>query len=69
MQRLLHTPRHIEYGPVHISDHLPAETVKSLERLHQCSTIADIEGNLALADTLFTSAKEALHQKYGTSGL
>ena len=65
MQRLLHTPRHLEYGPVHISDHLPAEAVKSLEALYQCRTISDIEERLPLADALFSAAKEALRQKYG----
>jgi hypothetical protein len=50
---------------MHISDHLPADTVRELERLQGFRSVADIEANLAPADALFAAARAALREKYG----
>jgi len=52
MARLLYTPHHHEYGPVHISVHLPGELVTELERLYSIASIKDIENRMAVAERL-----------------
>lgn len=55
--RIAYTPRHIEYGLVHISDHLPREIVDKVELLYKVSTLDDIKNNLHYAEKLFDEAK------------
>ncbi|MHC1695283.1 MAG: hypothetical protein AB9835_08425 [Eubacteriales bacterium] len=62
--RLLYTPTHREYGPVHISEHLPEHEVRELEALHKISSLDDIERSLSRADKLFARVRQALEEKY-----
>ena len=66
--RLVYTPRHYEYGLVHISDHLPGEVVAKLERLYQVKSLEEIESNLAFADDLFLQAQRLVEKTYGAPG-
>jgi hypothetical protein len=61
--RLVYTPRHSDYGLVHISSHLPHVVTAQLEILYQVSSISDIEDRLPLADELFIQAMNALQKK------
>ena len=63
--RLLHTPRHIDYGTVHISHHLPAADLRRLEALYRIGSIDDIRAALPAADALFDDVCARLRQKYG----
>ncbi|MDL2233906.1 hypothetical protein LJC63_10080 [Ruminococcaceae bacterium OttesenSCG-928-L11] len=53
LARLVYTPRHWDYGLVHISHHLPATLVRDLEPLYQIANLDDIELALVQADRLF----------------
>ena len=64
MYRLLYTPRHHEYGPVHISDHLPDEVVGNLEVLHRFTGLEDIERNLNMANELAARVTAQLQHRY-----
>lgn len=61
--RLIYTPRHSEYGLVHISDHLPKDVVKRIEDLYRVKELIDIEKKLALADEMFKYGQELLRSK------
>ena len=62
--RLLHTPKHYEYGLCHISHHLPAEAVSELEPLYKMTSLEDIEKNLVTAKRLFENYEKKLNEKY-----
>lgn len=55
--RIIYTPRHIEYGLVHISDHFPKETINKIEVLYKVSSLDDIKNNLQYANKLFYELK------------
>lgn len=55
--RIIYTPRHIEYGLVHISDHLPKDEVNKIEALYKINSLDDIKNNLQYAEKLFYEAK------------
>ena len=55
--RIAYTPRHIEYGLVHISDHLPKDAVNKIEALYKINSLDDIKNNLQDAGKLFYEAK------------
>lgn len=55
--RIIYTPRHIEYGLVHISDHFPKETINKIEVLYKVSNLDDIKNNLQYANKLFYELK------------
>lgn len=63
--RALHTPRHTEYGLVHISDHLPPEAVESVSALYAVASLQDIEARLPLADRVFAETMERLAATLG----
>lgn len=64
MFRIIYTPRHIEYGIVHISDHLPKEVVTKIELLYKVSSLEDIKNNLIYAQKLFNEAKACVDNLY-----
>lgn len=64
LARLLHTPRHWDYGPVHISHHLPKALVEKLERLHQVTSLEDIAARLPEADALWAELEAKLLEQY-----
>lgn len=55
--RIIYTPRHTEYGLVHISDHFPKETINKIEVLYKVSSLDDIKNNLQYANKLFYELK------------
>ena len=65
LARLLHTPRHADYGMVHLSQHLPADLAALVSCLCQTAGIADIESRLSLADTLYARLLTSLETAYG----
>lgn len=52
LARIRYTPRHIEYGPVHVSDHLPLMLIQRLKHLYQTASLADIARNITDAERL-----------------
>ncbi|MEG1254592.1 hypothetical protein [Clostridium sp.] len=56
--RVICTPRHCEYGLVHISDHLPKDIVERIENLYKVQGLMDIEKNLVLADEIFNYGQD-----------
>jgi hypothetical protein len=60
LYRLLHTPRHCEYGLVHISNHLPEEAVRQIECLYKVQSVKDIENILTFADELYDTAVDKI---------
>lgn len=63
--RLIYTPRHCDYGLCHISEHLPADTVKELEPFLMVGSFSDIEKMIDCALRLLPKYEKALKIKYG----
>lgn len=61
---LLYTPRHFDYGPVHISGHFPEDIVDKPENLYRIGSIEDIEARLPEGDALFSFACAKLWEIY-----
>lgn len=64
LARLVHTPRHWDYGLVHISHHLPETLVKRLERLHQVTSLEEFAVRLPEADALWQELEKQLWKQY-----
>jgi len=60
MLRLVYTPRHYEYGYMHISEHFPKKVVDDLEELYRVTCMEDIEKLLSKADKIYYEAYNAL---------
>ena len=65
--RLIYTPNHYDYELCHISDHLPKEVVKQLEKLYQVKSLDDISENLMVARSLLASFEEQFQEKYSVA--
>lgn len=63
LYRLLYTPRHYDYGLVHISNHMPIDAVKEIEYLYKTQSVKDIENILPFADKLYESAVNKIYNK------
>ncbi len=64
--RLIFTPRHPEYGLVHISDHLPADIVERIESLYKIGSLNSISENQREASELMMYATAMFREKYDT---
>lgn len=62
--RICHTPLIREYHLVHISDHLPKDTVAMVENLYRINSSENISKNLKEAEKLFADAMKEAKQKY-----
>ena len=64
LARLIHTPRHTEYGWTHISRHLPQELVYRLETLRCHGGLSDMGVMLVQADRLYGELNREFEKKY-----
>jgi hypothetical protein len=64
MARLLYTPRHLYYGPVHLSHHVPQDLRLRLESLYRVPDLAAIRDRLSEADTLFAELCRDVETRY-----
>ena len=62
MLRLIYTPRHYEYGYMHVSRHFPKDVVRDLETLYKVTGVQDIESALDKADEIYHEAFNALDE-------
>ena len=60
MLRLIYTPRHYEYGYIHLSEHFPRKVVEELEELYIITSVSDIENLLEKADEIYYDAYNSL---------
>ena len=51
--RIQHTPLHHDYGPVHISRHLPSGVIAELEELYKITSAEDLRTKIYTAEDLF----------------
>lgn len=64
LARLVYTPNHIGYELCHISDHLPSNEVKKLEKFYKVSNFADIADNIKYAQKLLEIYEKKIREKY-----
>lgn len=62
--RTVYTPRHCEYGSVHISRHLPKGWVEKIEKLYRFASFEDIAANISYAEQIFDEIKLEFSKKY-----
>ncbi len=56
--RIIHTPLIADYGPIHISKHLPQESLQKLEKMYQTSSLDDLKKRLQEAELWFNDLRE-----------
>jgi hypothetical protein len=61
--RIRYTPLHHDYGPVHISRHLPRPVVMALEELYQVASLAEMIAGAYRAEHLFKETLEVVKSK------
>jgi hypothetical protein len=64
MARLLHTPRHWDYGLVHLSHHVPEDLRLRLESLYRVPDLTAIRERLPEADILFAELDRDVQSRY-----
>ena len=63
--RIRYTPLNLDYGVVHISEHLPRELVLELEELFKITSVEEVAEKVLRASEIFGEAAQYLEAEYG----